>query len=112
MLAVPFLSFMTVAAADRKVVCMHGQYSNIYVSYQARFGDLERMYASLRDGRATDFQDLASRHRVTHVIQADETGFDACRLSPRDLPPERFQLAFAEGRYRVFRVKQAGKQLN
>jgi hypothetical protein len=99
------VAMWTVAAADRKVVALGDQYSNIYVSYDERAGDLRRLYASLRDQDQTAFDHLAAKYRLTHVILA-KSAPELCRVPPERLSTDRFTLVFAEEEYRVYRRNQ------
>ena len=92
-----------VSAADRKVVCMDDQYSNIYVDYNERNDDLERFYASLRDGDGAVFAALAAKYRLTHVILTGDVSQEAYRVSSESLGLDRFAPVFAQGNYRVYR---------
>jgi hypothetical protein len=93
-----------VSAADRKVVCLNDQYSNIYVSYAERAGDLDRLYASLRAGDHSAFDALAAKYRVTHVILAKKTP-QSCSVPPDSMAPDRFTLVFEKSDYRVYSRK-------
>jgi hypothetical protein len=91
-----------VAAADRKVVALGDQYSNIYVSYDERAGDLKRLYASLREQDQAAFDSLAAKYHLTHVIVA-RSAPELYRVPPERLGSDRFTLVFAEEEYRVYR---------
>ena len=105
-LADPSLSVTTVAAADRKVVCMHDQYSNVYVSYTTRRADLSRLYGNLRAGDIAAFDELAARYGVGYVIRAADATDEDCRLSRDPLDPMRFEPVFSQGPYQVDRVRR------
>jgi hypothetical protein len=96
------VAMWTVAAADRKVVALGDQYSNIYVSYDERAGDLKRLYASLRDQDLAAFDSLAAKYHLTHVIVA-KSAPEGYRVPPERLGSDRFTLVFAEEEYRVYR---------
>jgi hypothetical protein len=93
-----------VSAADRKVVALNDQYSNIYVNYEERAEDLKRFYASLRDSDSATFNALAAKYRLTHVILAEKTP-TWCRVPPELLTSDRFSLVYKEPRYAVYRLK-------
>jgi hypothetical protein len=96
-------SFWAVDAADRKVVSLEDQYSNIYVCYEERADDQEAIFASLRtDDRAT-FDALADKYQVTHIILTDKRGSEAATV-PADRPsPGRLTLVWQQGAYCVYR---------
>ena len=100
-LADPWLSVSTVSAANRKVVCMHDQFSNIYVDYHARYADLGRMYAALRDRDAAVFDAPAERYGVTHVVLSADAVLP-CRVPADRMDPARWRPVFDRGPYRVF----------
>ncbi len=96
-------SLWAISAADRKVVCMDVQYSNIYVSYTQRADDLDRLYSSLSDGDVADFKTLADKYQVTHVILVHNATPDQSPVSSQRLAQARLTLVFDAGSYRVFR---------
>lgn len=97
-------ALLAVSAANRKVVCMGDQYSNIYVNYDERAGDLGRLFASLRAGDYPCFANVAAKYGVTHVILA-KAASPEYQARPDNMTADRFALVFECGSYRVYVLK-------
>ncbi len=97
-------ALFAVSAANRKVVCMGDQYSNIYVNYQEREKNLGRLYAALRAGDRTEFANLADKYHITHVILA-KSASPAYRAAPENMNDDRFTLIYSRDEYRVYGLK-------
>ena len=97
-------ALFAVSAANRKVVCMGDQYSNIYVSYEERACDLDRLYAALRARDYSSFATLTAKYRLTHVILA-KAASAACSASLDDMAADRFTLVYARDAYHVYGLK-------
>ncbi|MFO0808488.1 MAG: hypothetical protein U0746_07685 [Gemmataceae bacterium] len=98
-------AFTTVAAADRKVVCIHDQSSSPYVSYDERLADTQALYESLRTNDEAAFLRRASKYRLRFVVLADDTRYDWSRVPLERLGPPQVDMVFSAGRYRVYRLK-------
>ncbi len=90
-----------VCPADRKVIALNDQYSNIYVSYADRAADLNQLFATLRAGDRLAFNALAAKYHVSHVIVARQTS-EAYRVPPERLEEERFKPVFTQSDYTVY----------
>jgi len=100
----PRHSVMIVAAANRKVVCMHEQYSNIYTNYHRRLADLEEMYAHLAAGRYGEFKELATAYHVSYVLWGPEADVPNAQQLTRPIYLTWFQPAFTSGKFTIFRI--------
>ena len=103
-LADPLMSVLVVAAADRKVVCMDEQYSNIYTNYHERFADMERLYGAVAIGDQSLFDELAEVYQVKYIVFADDAKPTTCRVTPNMRLSHRFARAFTSDKYTVVRV--------
>ncbi len=93
----------TLAATDRKCICLEDQYSNLYVDYGQRAADMEKLYASLRDRDATAFDTLADQYRIGYVLVASKSAPESCRAPAEAFAPERFALVYNRGIFQVYR---------
>ena len=97
------VALWAVSAADRKVVCLGDQYSNLYVDYVARFADLAKLYGHLRKGESTEFDALAAKYKLTHVVVTRKPQTEWYGVPTERMTTDRFTLLYENEDYRVFR---------
>ena len=96
------VALWAVSAADRKVVCLGDQYSNLYVDYVTRSKDLALLYGHLRMGETTEFDVLAAKYKLTHVVLTRKPT-EWYGVPTERMTADRFALLYENEDYRVYR---------